>query len=84
VNGHISWPTHTGVKEHHWHIWLEANKLAVAKHKLYYNQRFQLHDKKKNALHQAHMDQLIRKETEIELHPNSMDKEDGLDLKEVK
>jgi hypothetical protein len=31
-----------------------------------------------------HMDQLIRKETEIELHPNSMNKEDGLDLKVAK
>ena len=33
VTGHISWSTHTGVKKHHWHIWLEPNKLAVAKHR---------------------------------------------------
>lgn len=31
----------------------------------------------------SHMHQLIRKETEIELHPNSINKEDGLDLKEA-
>jgi hypothetical protein len=31
----------------------------------------------------AYMDQFIWKETEIELHPNSTNKEDGLDQKEA-
>jgi len=38
---------------------------------------------KKKLLSKPHMHQLIRKETEIELHPNSINKEDRLDLKEA-
>jgi hypothetical protein len=83
--------THTEVKKHHWHIWLEPNKLAVADHRLYYNQLVQLHDhpppppppQKKLLSTKPHMDQLIRKETEIELNPNSINKKEGLDLNEA-
>jgi hypothetical protein len=71
------------VKEHHWHFCLyHPEKSAVAEHSINLDDCMRLHDSSvlaKNPL----MDRNIRKAIEIELHSNSMNRENDLSLRKL-
>jgi hypothetical protein len=69
----------TRVKEHQRYIRLEhPDKSAIAEHSIYLGHCIQLQNT--TILSIKFMDWVIRKAIEVELHPNNMNREDGLYL----
>jgi hypothetical protein len=79
--GQTSCSIKTRVKEHQHHIHMEhPDKSAVAVYSISLGHCIQLQDTTILSTKSRHMDWMIREATEIELHPNNMNREDGLHL----
>jgi hypothetical protein len=79
--GQIGCSIEARVKEHHRHIHLyHPGKSAVAEHSINLGHRKQLQNTSILAKKSRQMDQIIREEIEIQLHPDSMNREDGFSL----
>jgi MarR-like DNA-binding transcriptional regulator SgrR of sgrS sRNA len=71
----------TRIKEHHGHICLyHPEKSAVAEHSIKLDHQRQVQYVIFLAKKSRQMDQIMREVTEIELHPNNMDREDSFSL----
>jgi predicted GIY-YIG superfamily endonuclease len=71
----------TRAKEHQHHICLEhPGKSAMAEYSINLGHHIQFQNTTILATKSRYMDRMIRKATEIQLHPNNMNREDGLHL----
>ena len=71
----------TRIKEHQRNTHLtQSDRLTLAEHSLKYDHTIELHDAEILSTHSGNLDRLIMEATKVQLHPNNINRKDGLIL----